>query len=123
MFFCLFQKFINIAEEYRVLVLGGRGQVVHTKVPRTYQELKVDYKNKNEHEKYFNLNEVDPEFIVQAEKAAQALNLNIAGVDVCREKETNKIWIIEVNRGPGLSSATTSPELPALAKYLESLVN
>ena len=43
----LFQKYIPLESEYRFLVLGDAVKVVHTKVPRDYSSLKLNYSNLN----------------------------------------------------------------------------
>ena len=56
-------------------------------------------------------------------KGARALDLDVAGVDICIEKITNQPWIIEVNRGPGIDYDTEfSPEMSEFARFLEKSV-
>lgn len=117
----LFQKFVDIESEYRLVVLGDRIGVAHTKVKRSYAGRKVrDLDNsKIEFIDSSKLGEVNK----LAVRSAKALNLEIAGVDIAIEKGTKKPWIIEVNRGPGIDYDTNiSPELYAFANYLEKSV-
>ena len=49
--------------------------------------------------------------------------LDISGVDLAIEKFTKKIFVIEVNKGPGIEpNARTSPELKAFSDYLLSRI-
>jgi len=51
--------------------------------------------------------------------AASFLSLQIAGVDIAVEKGTGKTFLVEVNRGPGLTYDTNlSPEIDEIARYL-----
>ena len=63
-----------------------------------------------------------PEDIAKvAVRAAQVLNLQVAGVDIGIEEKTQKVFLIEVNRGPGVTYDTSvSPELSEIAKFLDS---
>jgi len=118
----LFQKFIDIKAEYRLVVLGDTVQVTHTKVARNYSGHKVHHLDENSTIEFLDSNIMD-EVNKIAVNGAKALDLNIAGVDICIEKSTNKPWIIEVNRGPGIDYDTTfSPEMSEFAKYLEKIV-
>ena len=51
------------------------------------------------------------------------LNLQIAGVDLAIQKKTNNVFLVEVNRGPGITYDTKiSPEIDEMAKFLEESV-
>ena len=51
-------------------------------------------------------------------KAVKVLGLEIAGADILIDSKTGKQWILEVNRGPGLTYDTNvSPELKQLALF------
>jgi D-alanine-D-alanine ligase-like ATP-grasp enzyme len=55
-----------------------------------------------------------------AVKGSNALNVQIAGVDIATDKNTGEYYLIEINRGPGFTYDTTiSPEMDQLAKYLK----
>lgn len=117
----LFQKSIDLDSEYRLLVLDDRVGVVHTKVPRDYSNLKLDYSSPDVNEKYLDVSVVSQENQELAIRAAKVLNIQIAGVDLAIEKETKKAYIIEVNRGPGFNyDMTVSPEISELAKFFNS---
>jgi len=114
----IFQKFVNIKKEYRLLVLGGEVKVVHTKVPRTYENFKVDYLSRNSKEKFLNVKNLSGELTEIAVKSARALELEIAGVDLAVLTD-NKPVLIEANRGPAFSSdLTVSPEYREVSRFL-----
>jgi glutathione synthase/RimK-type ligase-like ATP-grasp enzyme len=116
----LFQKYIPLESEYRLLVLGDDVKVVHTKVPRDYSLLKLNYSNPNQSEEYLKVDSISPEIQKVAVKAANCLNIQIAGVDVAIEKETGKVFIIEVNRGPAFNyDKTISPEVDEVSKFIK----
>jgi glutathione synthase/RimK-type ligase-like ATP-grasp enzyme len=116
----LFQKYIPLQNEYRLLVLGDEVKVVHTKVPRDYSQLKLNYSNLNQNEEYLKVNSIAPKLQKIAVAAAKCLNIQIAGVDLAIEKGTGKAFIFEVNRGPGLNyDKTVSPEIDEISKFIK----
>lgn len=117
----LFQKFIDIDHEYRILVLGSKASSAHTKITRNYAKQKVEYLDKNEEYKFVNLTDIPKQLIPKAQKAARSLALDIAGVDITLDKK-GSIYVIEVNRAPGMDYEKDSPELASLVKYFSSLL-
>jgi len=116
----LFQKYIPLESEYRLLVLGDEVKVVHTKVPRDYSQLKLNYSNMDEYEKYLKVDSISSEMQEIAVNAAKCLNIQIAGVDLAVEKGTGKAYIFEVNRGPGFNYDTSvGPEISEVIKFLD----
>lgn len=117
----MFQKFINIANEYRMLVLKDRVAVVHTKAIRDYSGFKVVDNTPANNVTFIDAAGLPDDIKNIAVRAAQSLNLEIAGVDICIEKTTGKVYVIEVNRGPGFFTDTNfSPELNIMADFLVS---
>lgn len=115
----IFQPFISIKEEYRLLVLGNEVKSINTRPTRSFNKLKVDYLDPDLYETYL-LNDDVPEKIKDlAIAAARVLDLQIAGVDICIEEKTGKMYVLEVNRGPAFNYDTKlSPEVPEVAKYI-----
>lgn len=113
----MFQKLIDNVHEYRVLVLNG-------KIGAFEEKIKTD---KNEFRNNVHLGAlekfIDPALIPDdikeiSIKAARALKIEVAGVDVVVDKN-GKAWLIEVNRGPGLTyNEKTSPEIANFSKFL-----
>ncbi|KKP47916.1 MAG: Alpha-L-glutamate ligase, RimK family [Candidatus Woesebacteria bacterium GW2011_GWA1_33_30] len=119
----IFQKFIDIESEYRLLVMGGKVVVLEQKSVRNYKKIKVEYLDPDEPSVFLKLDTVCQEINKIAIKSTSILNLDIAGVDIAIEKGTNKNFLIEVNKGPGIvPDAKTSPELKAFSDYLKSVL-
>jgi len=119
---CLFQKVIEKDHEYRVLVLGGEVGVFEEKIATS----KGEFRNNvalGADEIFMNKNNIPLNIKEVAIKSANVLDLNIAGVDILVEKKTGKPYLLEVNRGPGLTYDTKiSPEFREIAEYLERVV-
>lgn len=117
----LFQKFIHIDREFRLLVLKDKVAIIHTKTVRDNTGFQVGYNDVNEFPEFLDLEETPSVIKRTAVNAATALHIQIAGVDICRERETGKIFVFEVNRGPGLEYDTNvSQELPKIAEFFEN---
>ena len=55
-----------------------------------------------------------------AVNAAKTLKIETAGVDILVDKKEGKWWVLEVNRGPGITYDTSvSSELTEIAKFLD----
>lgn len=120
----LFQKFINFDKEFRILVLGKKIGIIHTKTLRDNTGFKVGYSDMDEYPEFLNPEDVSTIIKETAIKAANVLHIQIAGVDICREKETGKVFVFEVNRGPGIDYDTNvSQELSKIAKFFSFELN
>lgn len=119
----IFQKFIDIEKEYRFLILGEKVRVLEQKFKRNYENLKVEYKDLTGPSIFLDIYCATQDANRIALRSAKILGLDISGVDLAIEKLTKKIYIIEVNKGPGIEpNARTSPELKAFSDYLLSRV-
>jgi glutathione synthase/RimK-type ligase-like ATP-grasp enzyme len=115
----LFQQYIDIDKEFRLLVLGDRVAVAHKKDKRNYGNLVVSYDVPNLETVFVDVNEIPDYLKAIAIQAAEAVNIEIAGVDVCIEKETGRGIVIEVNRGPGFEyDKSKSSEISEVADFL-----
>lgn len=115
----IFQEFIDIEREYRFLILGKGVRVLEQKFKRNYENLKVEYQDLTGPSIFLELDCATQIENKIALRSASILGLDIAGVDLAIEKNTNRIYIIEVNKGPGIEpDARTSPELKAFSDYL-----
>ncbi len=119
----LFQKYIAIEKEYRILVLGDKVGVWEEKIQNDPEEFRHNISQGAE-EEFLDLNKIPKEMADIATTGSSALNLQMAGVDLAIEKGTNKPYLIEINRGPGLTYDTNiSPEIDEIAKFLAKSVN
>ena len=115
----LFQKFYELDEEYRLLVLGDKVRVWEKKVLNLPDEFRHNIAL-GAREEFMEIKNLPVEFEKVAVEAANTLNIEISGVDIAVEKGSRKIWLIEANRGPGLTYDTTiSSEIAQLARYLK----
>lgn len=114
----MFQKYIDIKDEYRVLVLGEKAGVWERKIITQEGEFRHNIALGAD-EEFLPINKIPDSIADVAAKGTSTLNLQIAGVDVVVEKGTKKVFLVEVNRGPGLTYDTnTSPEIEEIARYL-----
>jgi glutathione synthase/RimK-type ligase-like ATP-grasp enzyme len=115
----VFQKFIDIKSEFRLLVMGQEVRVLEQKFERNYENVKVCVRNADGDSIFLNLNSASSLINRISLKAVKLLGLDIAGVDIAIEKESHKVYIIEVNKGPGIVyDSKISPELKAFSDYL-----
>ena len=117
----LFQKYIEFDGEYRFLVMGKKVRSVQKMYRDTSgYKLRIDM---NRAEEFLPVENFPPEMLKIAVDATKALNLQIAGIDLAVEKGTGKVYLFEVNRGPGFTYDTkVSPEIPELAKFIEEKI-
>lgn len=119
----IFQEFIDIEKEYRFLILGEKIMVLEQKFKRNYENLKVEYQDLTGPSVFLELDCTTQNANKIALKSASILGLDVAGVDLAIEKSTKRVYIIEVNKGPGIEpNAKTSPELKAFSDYLQQKI-
>src|SRR4030043_581586 len=117
----LFQKYIPLTEEYRLLVLGSSVRSVQ----KMYRDLSgsksnIDYDRKEE---FIDVNQIPQKKRELEVLSAKALNLQVAGVDLLTAKKDLQTFVIEVNGTPGFTYGTDlSPEILELSRYLEEEV-
>lgn len=120
----LLQKQIKIKEEYRVVVMGDKVAAIHIEEKRRTKNNEILVDDGESTGGWVKSDIVNSALLEAAVKATKVLNLNISGVDMCIEENTNKIYIIEVNRLPGFTlDPLISPELPELATYISKLID
>lgn len=69
--------------------------------------------------KFSKINTVPTEICTEAIKAVKALKLNFGAVDCCTD-DTGKVFIIEVNTGPGLEGTTFDNYVEAFNKFFNT---
>ena len=113
----LFQKFYPNDEEFRLLVLGDKVGVYERKVRTDENEFRNNVAL-GAKEEFLDLNQIPGALKQIAVKSADVLGYQISGVDVLVDKTTGKYWLLEANRGPGLTyDEKVSPEMVKLAEY------
>jgi glutathione synthase/RimK-type ligase-like ATP-grasp enzyme len=114
----LFQKFVELKDEYRLLVLGERVGVWEKKIITAEGEFRHNV-SLGAVEEFLKIKDLPGDLEKIAVEGAKALNVQIAGVDIATDKKTGQYYLIEINRGPGFTYDTSiSPEMDELAKYL-----
>ena len=117
----MFQKFINNVHEYRILALNGKIGAFEEKIKTDKNEFRSNV-HLGAMEKFFDVDSIPADIKEISIKAAKVLGIEVAGVDVVVD-ENNKAWLIEVNRGPGLTyDEKISPEIKNFAKFLREEV-
>ncbi|HSX49071.1 MAG TPA: hypothetical protein VLE44_02325 [Candidatus Saccharimonadales bacterium] len=115
----LFQKFVKNDEEYRILVLKDTIGAYEKKVRTNPDEFRSNVAL-GAIEEFIDVEKIPSDHKKIALDAAKTLNIEIAGVDLMIDSKDGKPWLLEVNRGPGLTSDTNvSPELPNIAAFLK----
>ena len=113
----LFQKFTPGQNEYRLLVLKETIGSFEEKI-KSPGEFRANLAL-GAQEKVLDIKSMPGEIREISIKGSQALDIQIAGVDILVDKK-NKVWLLEVNRGPGLTyDPQISPELDSLAAFFK----
>lgn len=114
----LFQKFYPNNGDFRIVVLGNEVVAWERRIAAS-----GDFRNnasRGGREEFYPVADIPQEIASLSIQAAQALGLQVAGVDVLTDKETGKNWMMEVNRAPGFTTdLNISPELPAVASFFK----
>jgi len=118
--FYLYQEFLPIDHEYRVLVLGKSVGVWEEKIAQTPGEFRNNVAL-GAKEVFLEVKKIPQSIASVAIKSAVVLNVQVAGVDVMRTT-SGEIFVIEVNRGPGMTYINESPEFEALACFFKKEV-
>lgn len=112
----MFQKYIDKKEEFRVLVLGNEIGAFERKTSDDPEEFRNNV-CLGAKEEFIEIEKIPKDIKDISIKAAKALKLEIAGVDIVVDS-SGKILLLEVNRGPGFTyNSNVSPEIKNLAKY------
>lgn len=98
------QEFVKAGQRVRVLVIGGQAVAAITRPTRWRRRFvgKVDGKFPEGERK--GLIPIPQVFADMAVKAANALSIDIAGVDIVRDDKTGEAYVLEVNSAPRWAS-------------------
>jgi len=115
----LFQEYIPNDFDYRIIIANGKptSACIRTRINDKFRNNVA----LGASETFINLEEVPEGVLDIATRSAIALELDWAGVDVVTHRETNKNYILEVNRRPGLTKKST--EMVAAYNYITELVS
>lgn len=115
----MYQEYVKNPKEFRILVLGNRARVWEEKIAQNGEfRSNVALGAK---EVFMQIDKLPEEFEKASVKAAVALGIDIAGVDIMKVED--RFYVLEVNRGPGFTyDNDESFEIANLADFLtESL--
>ena len=88
------QKFVQASQRDRVFVVGGEAKAAITRPTRWRRRFSQIERKRQA------VNPIPQDKAELAVRAARALNINIAGVDILEEDKTGKLYVIEVNSAP-----------------------
>lgn len=113
----IFQEFIPNDFDYRVVVANEQASSVciRTRVNDKYR----NNVSLGATEEFISIQDTPMEVINMAIEASKALKLNWAGVDIVTDNLTNRNYVLEVNRRPGLTEEST--EVGALYRFIKQL--
>lgn len=115
----IFQEFIPNTFDYRVVIANNKASSV---CKRT--RMKDKYRNNvalGAKEEFISIENTPRDILDIAVEASKALKLDWAGVDVVTDNNTNRNYVLEVNRRPGLTEK--SSEIVALYTYIKGLAS
>lgn len=111
----MFQKYYENKDEYRILVLNNTIGAYERKIPQGKEWRSNAALGAKE--EFIDVSMIPEDLKEIAVGAAKTLNIQIAGVDILVDK-SGKIWLLEVNRGPGISyDDQESNEMANLASF------
>ena len=114
----IFQEFVKAGVRIRVFVIGGKAKAGLIRPTKWWKRFRDDKPEKSSFRK------VPLKYALLAEKAAKALGIDVAGVDILQEDSTGKLYVLEVNSAPRWASIKKDTGLNVEAeilKYLKSL--
>ncbi|MDX9739224.1 MAG: ATP-grasp domain-containing protein [Candidatus Dojkabacteria bacterium] len=113
----IFQEFISNDFDYRVVVANNQvsSVCIRTRVSDKYR----NNVSLGATEEFISIQDTPIEVLDMAIEASKALKLNWAGVDIVTDNKTNRNYVLEVNRRPGLTGKST--EIGALYSYIKQL--
>lgn len=91
----LVQEFIPNDGDFRLFVVGYKALGGFKRMPKE-EKLVLNKSVGNS----FSLSEVPEDVIKEAEKAAEAVEVEVAGIDLIRDSRDGKVFIVEVNEAP-----------------------
>lgn len=114
----LIQPYIPNSGDYRIFVVGYQAIGGFKRQPKIEKVVMNKSQGKSE-----GLKEIPGEVKVQAEKAAIALGVEVAGIDLVVDDKTGEAFVIEVNEAPQfkvLEKRTGLNAIEAVLKYLST---
>lgn len=114
------QEFIPNDADYRVLIVGNEAKMI---IERRRQDSSSHLNNTSQgaHAALLPIDTLSRAELALCLDAAQTMQREVAGVDLMRDSQTGKPYILEVNSGPQVGSgAFTEEKLAMFAEYLKT---
>ncbi len=111
----IFQEFVKAGVRIRVLVIGGKAKAGLVRPTRWWKRFRDNKPEKS------SLRKVPFKYTLLAEKAAKALGIDVAGVDILVEDKTQKRFVLEVNSAPRWASIKADTGLNVEVEILKFL--
>lgn len=119
--FFVLQEYIPNKGDLRVLVLDEVASLVIRRTGNGSSHL--NNTSQGGVAEIVSLNDIEPDILRIAERAAKLLKLQVAGVDVMYDERTNEPYLLEVNNAPQISSGSFIDEKADLyANMIQSML-
>ena len=119
--FFVLQEYIPNKGDLRVLVLDEVASLVIRRTGNGSSHL--NNTSQGGVAEIVSLNDIEPDILRMAERAAKLLKLQVAGVDVMYDERTNEPYLLEVNNAPQISSGSFIDEKADLyANMIQSML-
>jgi glutathione synthase/RimK-type ligase-like ATP-grasp enzyme len=115
----LYQEYIPNEYDWGVLISGGKVVAAEKSYP-SEGEFRNNACN-GAREEFVDLSECPEEIQWMAIDSAKSLGLDWCRADIVVHEDTNKPYLLEINRYPGITKGTD--EVEAVKKYITSMVN
>lgn len=112
----IFQEFVKAGVRIRVFVIGGKAKAGLVRPTKWWKRFRDDKPEKSSFVK------IPLKYALLAEKAAKALGIDVAGVDILQEDSTGKLYVLEVNSAPRWASIKKDTGLNVEAEILKFLM-
>ena len=107
-----FQEFVPDRDEYRVVLLGDEVLTVHRKVPAPGSRPEDLVPERT----YERLSRFPVDALEAAREARRRCGVDLAGVDLIRDRRTGRWYVLEVNSSPGMGRETLARLVQVLAE-------
>jgi len=115
----LVQEYIPSTHDLRVQVFGGAAKLVIERTPRAGSHLNNSAAGATA--RLLPAEAVDPRVLDLAERAAEAVGLQIAGVDIMPHAGTGEYHVLEVNQGSQIATGSiTNEKMDGFIAYLRT---
>lgn len=105
----IIQNYIPNVGDYRVLFVGEKREPL-VFLRRAVEGSHLNNTSKGGEAVFVDVSELDPSWLADAKKAAEATNQQITGVDLLINEQTKEHYLLEINSTPALATGFGVPE-------------